>query len=1182
MQLQLHGLLSLLSESSSFAGLVNAITSSKPTPDQHLLRSARPFVVAALAQQLKRPVLVVTGSVERAYNITEQLPAWLPDTPVLRFAEPSALFYERSPWAQNAIRSRLDALASLSPAVGMSASDLTPPVIVTSALALMQRTLPVREFKAASRVLKLRQPADPDKLLRTWLGIGYEPASVVVEPGTFSRRGGIIDVYPINALRPVRMEFWGDEIESIRTFDPHTQRSADNLQQMVVVPARESLPKLARPVAERLSNWFSILPPGDEDLTSAAPDEAELYAESAFPMLEFYLPYFYSQPVSLIDYLPSDSLVVVEDWQGVAAALEELETQAVSQREEKLSLGQIPADYPLPYFTWEELRDQLRDHMPLHLAAPTGEESEDGDIFAGDPLSLGRLFAPGNRYGGQLKAFLDGLRDFYSADNRAIVVSNQAQRLAELWTDNGGGAITPVSQIDDGVSGITFVEGAMAEGWTFKPEEHPPLHLFTDAEIFGWKRPEPRRHLTPRAVSPEAYFADMVEGDYIVHVEYGIGRFAGMIKRTLDKSEREYLVIQFAGNDTLYVPIHQADRLTKFVGVEGQEPALSKLGSTEWLRAKENARANAEEVARDLLELYASRASVSGFAFPPDVPWQAELEASFPFIETEDQLRVLREVKADMERSQPMDRLICGDVGYGKTEIALRAAFKAVMAGKQVAILVPTTVLAQQHYNTFSQRMAAFPVKVEMLSRFRSHKEQKEIIDAAAAGAIDILIGTHRLLQEDVKFRDLGLLVVDEEQRFGVTHKERLKRMRTEVDILTMTATPIPRTLYMSLAGVRDISLLQTPPEERLPVLTHVGAYDDKMIRQAILREIDRDGQIYFLHNRVSTIDSMEHKLSELVPEARIIIGHGQMPEDELERVMTDFASGSYHVLLCTTIIESGLDIPNANTLIVDHADMFGLAQLYQLRGRVGRSVNQAYAYLFYPRHAHLTPEAKARLDTIAEQTDLGSGMNIAMRDLEIRGTGDLLGLRQSGYINSVGIHLYTQMLSQAVGKLKAGKKLEAEDAKAATVAAPILTIDLPVPAFIPVEFIPEMQMRLQLYRRIADINSVQALDEITAELTDRFGALPPEMLGLLFQVRVKLLAAAANVSAISFNEGQISIRLPYLAEVDRGGLQRYLENNVRVSRTAVWLPRESDDWQTHLLDVLDRLDMRETESAQS
>jgi transcription-repair coupling factor (superfamily II helicase) len=532
-----------------------------------------------------------------------------------------------------------------------------------------------------------------------------------------------------------------------------------------------------------------------------------------------------------------------------------------------------------------------------------------------------------------------------------------------------------------------------------------------------------------------------------------------------------------------------------------------------------------------------------------------------------------------------MDRLICGDVGYGKTEVALRAAFKAVMDSKQVAILVPTTVLAQQHFMTFSQRLAAFPVRVEMLSRLRTRQEQNDILAKTARGEVDILIGTHRLLQADVTFRDLGLLIIDEEQRFGVTHKERLKQMRTEVDVLTLTATPIPRTLYMSLSGIRDISMIQTPPEERLPVLTYVGPSDDKLIRQAILREIDRGGQIFFLHNRVSTIKAIARRLEELVPEASVAIGHGQMPEDELETVMTEFAAGEYDVLLCTTIIESGLDIPNANTIIIDRADMFGLAQLYQLRGRVGRGANRAYAYLFHPRSTRLTEDARARLDTIAEQTELGSGLNIAMRDLEIRGSGDLLGTRQSGYIASVGFYLYTQLLAQAVQKLKSGQPARQSDSPLPELAAtgPTTTIDLPIPTYIPVDFIPEVALRLQLYRRLADLQTESAIEEMRTELTDRFGPLPPEISGLLFQIQVKLRSSRANVTAITSDDNQINIRLPYLAEVDRPALQAYLGSDTRVSRTSVWLLRDpnSDEWQARLLEVLDKLKTSTPEAIQ-
>jgi transcription-repair coupling factor (superfamily II helicase) len=1199
--MHLEGMLPLMRPAPPYRALLEEVRAGAPAHSQRVLRSARPFAVAALAQDLDRPVLVVTALVERAYNVAEQLLAWLPNRAILRFAEPSSLFYERVPWAAATIRARLNVLATLCPpaetelprsaqaipsrrspaGVSQPGPAAPPPIIVTSALALMQRTLPVREFRAGSRFVKVGQQAEPDRLMRAWLGVGYTPASVVAEPGTFNRRGGIVDVFPINAGRPVRIEFFGDTIESLRAFDPATQRSAENVEQVLINPAREALPHLSADIARSLHDWFAQQPPLEEDVSSARPDEMDLAGEAAFPLLEFYLPYFYSHSASLLDYLPDDALIVVEDQAGLSDCVAELEAQAVDQRAEKRQSNQIPPDYPLPYLTWDDLNEALTERRSLHLG---GAEIDADHTDEGHKAPyLGELFAPGPRFGGQLRTFMDALHTLNQAGDRIVVVSNQALRLAELWQESNQ-AVPPVDDLPELPETLAFVEGALTEGWTFRIDRERPTHLFTDAEIFGWKRPEPRRHHAPRAVSPEAYFADMAPGDYVVHVEYGIGRFAGLRKRVTEGNEREYLVIQFAGTDVLYVPIHQADRLSRYVGASDQEPALSRLGSPEWVKTREAARQATEAVARELLDLYARRQDVAGHAFNPDMPWQHELEASFPYIETEDQLRVLAEVKADMERHTPMDRLICGDVGYGKTEVALRAAFKAVMDGKQVAILVPTTVLAQQHFTTFSQRLAPFPVNVEMLSRFRSRQEQKDILEATAAGGVDILIGTHRLLQPDVVFRDLGLLIIDEEQRFGVTHKEQLKQMRVEVDVLTLTATPIPRTLYMSLSGIRDVSTINTPPEERLPVLTHIGPYDDKLVRQAILRELDRGGQVFYLHNRVSTIRAIARRLRELVPEASIVIGHGQMPEEQLETVMAAFARGEYDLLLCTIIIESGLDIPNANTIIIDRADSFGLAQLYQLRGRVGRGANRAYAYLFHPRTSRLTADARARLETIGEQTELGGGMSIAMRDLEIRGAGDLLGTRQSGHIASVGFHLYTQLLAQAVQKLKTGAgAADASAAPESPVTGPSATIDLPTPAYIPVDFIPEVALRLQLYRRLADLRDEKAIEDMRAELTDRFGPLPPAIQGLLFQLRVKLWARQANVTAIASEDNQISIRLPYLAEVDRTALQHYLANGVRVSRTSVWLPRDpdSDDWQDRLLDVLDRLQARTPEVAQ-
>ncbi|NLX10264.1 MAG: transcription-repair coupling factor [Chloroflexi bacterium] len=1172
--MHLTGLLERLRQIQAYQDLLRSLRERQPVADQHLLRAARPYVVAALAADLGRPVIVLTGRVDRAYNVAEQMPVWVPDLPVQRFAEPTAIFYERAPWTETTIRSRLDTLATLVKPVGTRPEpDAPAPIVVSSAYALMQKTMPVREFRAGSRVLRAGGRAEPDALLRHWLQIGYAPASIVVGPGTFSRRGGILDVFPMSAGWPVRIEFFGDEIESLRTFNPATQRSLDSVSEVIITPAREALPRFTPDVADRLAAWFAARPDPAEDVTSPLPDQEQLQNAVPFPMLEFYLPYLYSYPATLLDYVPDDALLVVEDWGTLQDSMADLEEQALSARQDKVASGQLPPDMPLPYLTWDELQDDLSTRQVLHLGTNPEFPIVEGAV-------LGDLFVPGPRHGGQLRMLLEDLFGLYDRGEPVVVVTQQAQRIAELWGEQETYR-PPVSHLApaDDIGRLIFVEGSLGEGWALR-DERTGYHLLTDAEIFGWKRPEPRRRQQPRALPPESSFADLQIGDYVVHVEYGIGRFAGLRKRVLDEIEREYLVIEYAGTDLLYVPIHQADRISRYIGADDSAPQLNRLGTQDWVRTKETTQRAVEEVARELLELYAVRAEVQGHAFSPDTPWQHELEASFPYVETDDQLQALHEVKTDMERPRPMDRLICGDVGYGKTEVALRAAFKAVMDGKQVAILVPTTVLAQQHYNTFSRRLLPFPVKVEMLSRFRSPAEQRTILYELAQGQVDIIIGTHRLLQSDIQLKDLGLLIIDEEQRFGVTHKERLKALRTEVDVLTLTATPIPRTLYMSLTGIRDISMIQTPPEERLPVVTYVGVYDDKLVRQAILREVDRGGQVYFVHNRVQTIQTIAERVRRLVPEASIAVGHGQMDEQQLEEIMTLFAKGEYDVLISTSIIESGLDIPNANTLIVDRSDWFGLAQLYQLRGRVGRGAHQAYSYFFHPRSSRLTPEARARLETIGEQTELGAGLSIAMRDLEIRGAGDLLGIRQSGHIAAVGFHLYTQLLAQAVRHLKG----EGE-APHLPISTPTVTIDLPLPAYIPTTFVNETSLRIQLYRRLAELEDMPSIDEMEAELLDRFGDLPRAIKGLLFQLRVKLLAQAANVTAIGSENGQIAIRLPYLSGVDRPGLQARLGHDVRVSRTAIWLSHETPEetiWQRSLLDVLEKLQVDQIQTATS
>ncbi len=779
------------------------------------------------------------------------------------------------------------------------------------------------------------------------------------------------------------------------------------------------------------------------------------------------------------------------------------------------------------------------------------------------------LFAPEQRFGGQIKPLIEQLRKMRRDQGRVIVVTAQAPRLTEMWHEQD----TFIPTLHDiletpNPQTLLFVGGALQEGWRLRTESGD-THLLTDSEIFGWSRPEPRRRKTTHhSKLPESSYADLHDGDYVVHVDYGIGRFAGMRRRTIEGNEREYLVIEYAGTDMLFVPIHQADRLTRYVGADDKAPTVSRLGKPDWTKVKSQIKKAVEEEAKELLALYAERANALGHAFSPDSPWQHELEANFPFVETEDQLRAVSEVKADMELPHPMDRLICGDVGYGKTEVALRAAFKAVMDGKQVAILVPTTVLAQQHYETFSQRLASFPVKVEMLSRFRTKEEQSRLLPKLASGEIDIIIGTHRLLGDDVTMKDLGLVIIDEEQRFGVTHKEHFKRLRTQVDVLTLTATPIPRTLYMSLAGVRDISMIQTPPEERLPIITHVGPYDERLVRQAVLRELERGGQIFYVHNRVQSIDNARERLERVVPEVRTIVGHGQMDERTLEKVMVSFGHGNYDALVSTSIIESGIDIPNANTLIVDRADWFGMAQLYQLRGRVGRSAHQAYAYFFHAGDGRLNDDARVRLETLAENTDLGAGLQIAMRDLELRGAGDILSTRQTGHVAAIGLHLYTQLLTQAIQQLKGDFKRETAPAAALST----VTIDLPLPAYLPTAWIPEMAQRLQIYRRVASLASAQEVEVMRDELRDRFGPLPSAAENLLYQINVKLLAQAANATAVIAPDEHVEIKLPYLAEINREKLQRDLGDRITVTRIAVQLPLDRDSWQVRLLDVLTKL----------
>jgi transcription-repair coupling factor (superfamily II helicase) len=1041
--------------------------------------------------------------------------------------------------------------------------------------------MPPGDFLAGVRILRRGETKSLTELLTLLVTLGYEYEAVVETPGTFSRRGGILDVWCPSLAQPVRVEFLGDEVESMRAFDPATQRSAQAIDTMTIVPASEALPGRARDVIEKIKQLdFGACHPVAE--ATFHQDLASLEDGRRFRGIEFYLQYLFPYAASLVDHLPENAWLVVESWNEVEAMAVSLENQAEDVRVDLEARRELPPGVAKPYFGWDDLHNRLRTRRRLLLD------------YASPGESIELPFVPGPRYGGQLKKVLDDVTEQRTQGARIVIATRQAERLAELMRERSL-HIKPVADVlelpREGY--IELVQGALAEGWKLgsiqssevsiqkDDTEHRTLNtehciLLTDAELFGWSRPKPRRVTKTKATSPETFFADLEEGDYIVHIDHGIGVFRGLMKMALNGPEREFLVVEYDRGDKLYVPVHQIDRLSRYVAPGGHPVALHRLGTAEWSQVKERTRKAVEDIADELLELYAAREIVSGHAFSPDGEWQREMEASFPYVETQDQLSAIDQVKADMERARPMDRLIVGDVGYGKTEVALRAAFKAVSDGKQVAVLVPTTVLAQQHYTTFQERLAPFPITIEMLSRFRSEKEQNQIVEKIVQGTVDIVIGTHRLLSNDVQFKDLGLLIIDEEQRFGVVHKERLKQLRQQVDVLTLTATPIPRTLYLSLSGARDMSTIDTPPEDRLPIRTYIAEYDEHLVRDAILRELDRGGQVFFVHNRVRGINIVADQIRKLVPEANVGIGHGQMGEGELEQVMAEFASGQHDVLVCTTIIESGIDIPNANTLIVNHADKFGLSQLYQLRGRVGRSSARAYSYFLYEKHHPLSAEAHERLQAIAEASELGAGFQIAMRDLEIRGAGEILGARQSGHIAAVGFDLYCRLLASAIDIARAKKESQdggkpIEKLSAMLGLAP--TIDLPLQAHIPEEYVPESALRLKLYRRLADIQTDEQVDEIEKELRDRFGAPPEQVSNLIYLLHLRVASIRAKLTAIAMEDGRIVVKFG-LENTSSDRLARKFKDRVRVARDRAYLagPETDKRWRENLVEVVREL----------
>jgi transcription-repair coupling factor (superfamily II helicase) len=1056
-----------------------------------LMGPARSLVEAVLASSRKGPVLVVVPDERRlppaVSDLTSFLHALGNDRRVLPFPAFALDPYRGLSPHLDVVTARLKALLSI-----LSREDV---VVAASAPAVLYRTAMPSVLQSSVRILRPKETLDPVALERFFVLAGYRYEDPVTTPGDFTRRGGILDVFPPASEWPFRLELLGDEIEEIRTFDPESQRARETLLEATIGPAGE---------------W----PVAEEDLAALGGDEALARAG-----VGFLLPVLPQYQASLFDYLGPDDVLIAEEPASIAHAAE--------AEWERVLASYGDSDYP----------DRSRYAEPAKLLMDLGEldsriekravSLREMGILGEDTHHLSTQILPS--YRGRVSEFLNDVRARLDSGQHVRVFvggEGMAERCVELFSEAGIAA----GRSAEGPKGVVHLErGSLSQSFAVPSLS---LNVFTASDVFA----EPPRPTARRGLKLGRFlsdFRDLKVGDYVVHTDHGIGVFIGLSRLASDGGDRsegaELVALEYLGGDKLYVPVDRLDLLEKYSSSEGKRPRLDKLGGTGWERVKRRVRKSMRDMAQELLNLYAQRKAARGHAFPPDSAWMREFEGLFAFEETPDQQQAIEDVKRDMETPSPMDRLICGDVGYGKTEVAMRAAFKAVSDGKQVAVLVPTTVLASQHLATFQERFAPFPVRIDMLSRFRSRKEQKAVLDDLALGKVDIVIGTHRLLSKDVAFADLGLLVVDEEQRFGVSHKERLKALRHGVDSLTLTATPIPRTLHMSLSGIRDLSVIETPPKDRMAIQTHIARLDGKVLSEAIRYELGRGGQVYFVHNRVGSIYSMANYLKRLVPEARVVVGHGQMKEQELEGVMISFIRGEFDILVSTTIIENGLDIPLVNTLIVNRADRYGLSQLYQLRGRVGRSNRRAYAYLLIPEETHLTPLARRRLAAIREFSELGAGFRIAALDLELRGAGNLLGGEQHGHIDAVGFDLYCRLLDETVSELETG------EAPAAARANLNLRIELRIPE----EFIPDMNQRMSIYKRASTARDRETLERLQDETRDRYGPLPERLLQFFEYGKLQVLANEIGLSGIERERGKLAFRLGPGARLSPANLAR-------------------------------------------
>ncbi len=1080
--------------------------------------SEKAYLVARLYNQLRLPVLVILPSMKEAELFLADVNFFLdiPEASTLCFPPYDSLPSEFLSGHHDIAANRIQTLFRL--------TDVThPPFLVTSVDALLRKVIPKQEMTNYAELLMVGEDVDSNLLINKLTLGGYNRSAIVEEPGEFCIRGGIIDVFCPLYQTPLRIEFYGDTVDTLRFFAPETQRTTRSVDEAILIPASETIfnPETRDETVRRVREQAAELSIPVRELRDVI---ERIKHQEAFPGMENWSPLVYGKLDTLFDYVPPNTLFIVSEPGNLEEVAEGLEKQI----EETYETDRRGARFCIPpnmlYTKWESVKDILLEKKPLTLKMlQTSSGAEDGGQH---PLRI-HFSVEDN------SSVIDDLK--YRREKENLLLP-----LAEWIWENGQSGRTPLLtcrtrvQADrltslltpyriqplfiSGFSDVRTIKetvyiclGHISSGFVW-PDEH--LAIMTEDEIFGAKR---RRTRTPRRQvrTDLLSFNELKKDDLVVHVDHGIGQYQGLEKLTVNSVTNDFLLIKYRGDDKLYLPIDRMNMIQKYIGVDGIEPVLDKMGGKSWERVKHRIKRSVEKIAGRLLKLYASRKVKKGVSsVKPDAYFQ-DFEAAFPYEETIDQIKAIEDVLGDMENAMPMDRLVCGDVGYGKTEVALRASFVSIFNGKQTALLVPTTVLAEQHYNTFVDRFQNYPVNIACLSRFRSPSEQREIVSNLKTGRIDIVIGTHRLLQKDVMFKDLGLLIVDEEQRFGVKHKEKLKQLRTTVDVLALTATPIPRTLHMSLMGIRDISVISTPPEHRHPILTYVTEFDDHVIVTAIQKELDRNGQIFFVHNNIYNIEATANYLQQLVPEVRIDIAHGRMSEKALEDVMVRFLNREIDMLVCTTIIESGLDIPSANTIFVNRADRFGLAQMYQLRGRVGRADEQAYAYLFIPRNHSLGKDAQKRLKVLLEHSDLGSGFQIAMSDLNIRGGGTVLGASQSGHIAAVGYDMFLQLMEEAVTTLKGkpiSEPLEPE-------------INISLSAFIPESYIVDIDQRLLFYRRLARVTELKEIEAFKEELLDRFGPLPAEVQNLLFKIVLKTLSKQVGVKKLDLIGKQLMMQ---------------------------------------------------------